>query len=67
MGLTRRMILPIVYRLTGKRYPALEREMEKMGPEAMRELHLLLREVEQVLEREKRIVRPFPGGPRMRM
>lgn len=62
----RRAILPILYRLTGKRYFKLEECMEQLGVEGMRDLYRLLRDVEQVLEHERRTFRPFPGGPRIR-
>lgn len=67
MAELRRMILPILYRLSGRRYPRLEDELEKMSPEALRELHMLLRDVELTLDQERRTFRPFPGGPKIRM
>lgn len=58
-------------RITGLRYPELENFVKnadpKVAPRVAQDLHRLARDIESVIDREKRTFRPFPGGPRIRM
>ena len=53
-----RHIVPTLRQTTGRAYPALERDLEKLSPEAQRDLLRLLRdlqgEVQQVKGRARR-------------
>lgn len=62
-----RAIVARVRLLTGRRYPHLEREVEEMEPEIRRDFAVFLKDVEQVLAKEKRASRWFPGGPEARV
>lgn len=53
--------------LTHKRYPDLDLDLEKLSPEAHRDLARLIRDIEFELAQAKRTFRPFPGGPAIRM
>lgn len=44
-------------------YRALEGHLKDMPPEAIEDLHRLLREAGDLIAREKRAVRLWPGGP----
>jgi hypothetical protein len=63
----KRHIIPEAYQLTGRRYPTLELEMEKMSEKAQEDLFRLIQEATQQVHRAKRTFRPFPGGPKIRL
>lgn len=48
-------------------FPALLGEVEKLSPEAQRQLLQFVRNLKGDLRDAERTFRPFPGGPRMRM
>jgi len=62
-----REAIAIMTRVTGRRYQALWREVEKMPVDALMDLLRFLGDFGDELEREKRTFKPFPGGPRFRM
>jgi hypothetical protein len=48
------------------RFPDLEKDMEQMSIMGLRDLHRLIRNFKDDLMQERRTMRPFPGGPRIR-
>lgn len=44
-----------------------EDQLEKMDELSLRALLSTLRDAQSAIDREKRVFRPFPGGPRIRM
>lgn len=44
-----------------------EAELAKLSPEQQRLLHTVLRDAQDAIDREKRTVRLWPHGPRIRM
>jgi len=56
-----------IQRITGRRYPKVEKLIEEAPPETQLQVISLLRDLEDALNQEKRSFQPFPGGPRIRM
>lgn len=61
-----RNITPILYRFRGQHH-CLIAELEKLSVEGLEDLYRLLQNIEQDLHTAQRTIKPFPGGPRMRI
>ncbi len=62
-----RLIQGAIYRTSGRNYPHLLGNLDKLPPEALRDLHRLLQDLEQEVQDAKRKVKLWPGGPSIRM
>jgi hypothetical protein len=54
-------------RIAGRRYPAVERAIEKMDPEEQRDFNRFLKDVEYEIMVAKKTHRFWPGGPSIRV
>lgn len=62
-----RVIIPEMFQLVGRRYPAVENMLPAMSVEALREFHRFLQDAQQEVMAAKKSVQMWPGGPRVRM
>lgn len=62
-----RHIRPTIHHIGVGQYPELDRALESLPVPVLRDLHRLLRDVEQKIHTAEHTFRPFPGGPKIRM
>jgi hypothetical protein len=60
-----RAILPRLYRIRGQ-HRALQSHLDNMPVEALRDLHDILRTLDDELHDARRTTRLFPGGPKFK-
>ena len=59
-----RVLLPEIRRATGRRYPALERELENLPVDVLMDLHRFMQDMGTEMEIARKKGRFWPGGPR---